>query len=214
MEPGLADELPAPQRLALAHAPRRASEATLAVFALDCRLAAFLRRGQEPLLAQMRLAWWRDRLAEDPGKWPQGDPLLELLGSWDRPASLGPLVDGWECLLGETLGAQAIDTFAAGRAAAFAALAAELRVADTAAKCAGRTWALADLAANLSDPAERQQVVAQAAGTDARLPKDRALRPLAILGGLGRRAIMRGGRPLLEGRGAALVAMRVGLFGR
>lgn len=166
------------------------------------------------MLAQMRLAWWRDRLSENPTDWPPGDPLLALLQRWRDPAVLSPLVDGWEHLLGETLERPDIDNFAAGRGAAFAGLAGELGAPDAAAASSGRVWALADLAANLSDPAEQADVLALAASESASLPRARGLRSLAVLGALGRRAISRGGRPLLEGRGAALTVMRVGLFGR
>ena len=38
--------------------------------------------------------------------------------------------------------------------------------------------------------------------------------PLAVLAGLGRRALRRGGGPLLDGRAAALLALRLGMFGR
>ena len=37
---------------------------------------------------------------------------------------------------------------------------------------------------------------------------------LAVLGALGLRALKRGGRPLMEGRGAALVALRAAMLGR
>ncbi|MXO59634.1 hypothetical protein GRI89_08780 [Altererythrobacter salegens] len=173
-----------------------------------------MRNAHEPLLAQVRIAWWRDRLGEPPGNWPQGDPVLDQLRGWRSPEALVSLVDGWEGLVDEALDAGVIERFAAGRTAAFAALADELGVRDAAAAQAGRNWALADLAANLSDPAERERVIAMASREDADLPRQPELRPLAILGALGRRSIVRGGRPLLEGRGAALVAMRVGMFGR
>ncbi len=149
-----------------------------------------------------------------PKTWPKGDPLLAELTQWRAPGALQPLVDGWEGLLAETLEADAVEGFAAGRAAAFAALADELGASDSAAASAGRSWALADLAGNLTDPTERETVLHLAATERARLPSHRALRPLAILGALGHRAVVRGGRPLLEGRGAALLAMRVGMFGR
>ncbi|WP_305096098.1 hypothetical protein [Croceibacterium aestuarii] len=214
MDHALVDELAEPQRLALAHARPGALEPILAVLALDARLAAFVRRGHEPLLAQVRIAWWRDRLGEPRAAWPKGDPLLAELTHWRAPDALLPLVDGWEGLLAETLDVAAVEGFAAGRAAAFAALAGELGASDPLAASAGRSWALADLAGNLTDPTERETVLRVAATGGARLPSHRALRPLAILGALGRRAIVHGGRPLLEGRGAALLAMRVGMFGR
>jgi phytoene synthase len=40
------------------------------------------------------------------------------------------------------------------------------------------------------------------------------LRPLTVLAGLARRSLARGGAPLLDGSGAILVAMRLGITGR
>ena len=99
MDAGLEAELSPPLRLALAWAPRHARPATLALFALDTRLAGFLRRATEPLPVQMRLAWWRDTLGAPPSAWPRGDPLLDELRTWAAPEGLVALVDGWEGLL-------------------------------------------------------------------------------------------------------------------
>jgi len=87
----LASELPPPQRLALAYAPARARPATLALLALDARLAAILRGRREPLAAQLRLAWWREMFARPPSDWPAGEPLLEALRGWRDPSGLAAL---------------------------------------------------------------------------------------------------------------------------
>ena len=210
----LMDELPAPQRLALAYAPRAARGATLALLALDARLAMILRRRGEPILAQMRLAWWRDMLGADKSSWPHGDAVLDRLAKWRDPATLVALVDGWEVLLADAFDRASIEQFAAGRAQAFGGLANELARDPAPAEACGRWWALGDLAANLSDPMERTLVLAVAAKLPScpRLP--RALRPLAVLSGLARRSLARGGRPLADGAGAALLAVRLGIAGR
>jgi phytoene synthase len=213
MAENLSEELPRPQRLALSYAPRAARRATLAVLALDARLGAVVRRRGEPVLAQMRLAWWRDTLGSPPQDWPRGDEVLGLLREWREPAALVPLVDGWEALLGQVLDAAAIEQFARGRAQAFAGLARELgEEPDSAAAC-GRLWALGDLAANLSQPGERMRAIAAARGLPRpRLP--RKLRPLAVLAGLAQRSLARGGTPLLDGPRAVLFALRLGIGGR
>lgn len=215
MDHVLLDELPTAQRLALAYAPGRAKPPTLALLALDARLAKTMQRKGEPVLAQMRFAWWRETLAKAPEQWPQGDEVLALLREWRDPAALAPLVDGWEMLLAESLDAAAIAEFAGGRGRAFGQLAAELG-ADADARAAtncGRIWALGDLAGNIADPAEREAVLEAAR----RLPPcgslPRALRPLAVLAGLAQRALGRGGTPLLDEPGAALLAMRLGITG-
>ena len=210
----LLDELPAAQRLALAYATATTRRPTLALLALDARLGAVLRRRGEPVLAQMRFAWWRDRLGSDPAAWPRGDAVLALLGEWRDPAALIPLIDGWEVLVGEVLDSAAIDAFADGRGEAFAALAREVEAPPAAAQTCGRTWGLADLAANLANPAERASVLAAAAALPPCPKLPRALRPLAVLGGLAQRALQRGGTPLLDGPAAALLAVRLGIVGR
>lgn len=213
MDAGLETDLSPALRVALAYAPARVRPATLSLLALDTRLAGFVRRGREPLPTQMRLAWWRDTLRAPQEEWPQGDPLLDLLRGWRAPLRLVALVDGWEQLLAEPFDREAITGFCEGRVQAWAALAEEIGARGDP-RPAARTWALADLAANLSDPGERA-AVAEAAGEQAFVPPaSRALRPLAVLGGLGRRSLARGGAPLLGGRMATLAALRLGMFGR
>jgi phytoene synthase len=214
MDPALDADLPDPLRLALAWTPRSTRRATLALLALDTRLAGFVRRGTEPLPVQMRLAWWRETLQAAPAAWPRGDPLLDELREWDTPAQLVELVDGWEGLLGEQLDAEAIRAFAAGRERAWTVLAKQIGIGEARAEEAARSWALADLATNVSDESERKLVLQESAGLRPQIPSERPLRPLAVLAALGRRALRRGGRPLLEGRGAGLLALRVGMFGR
>ena len=219
MSAELIHELPPPQRLALAYSPAAARTLTAGLLALDARIAGIVRQRGEVLMAQMRLAWWRDTLAKPAAGWPAGEPLLAQLTPWDgvRPA-LVDLVNGWEELLHDgPLPAAAMLRFARARAGAFAALAALLNngAAADAATRAGVTWALGDLVTGLSDPDERAHALDLArdhAGPVTRLP--RVLRPLTVLDGLARRSIRRGGAPMLDGGGAFLLAIRLGLTGR
>ena len=209
-----ANQLSPVNRLALSHAPVRARPATLALLVLDERLAAVLRVRREPIAAQLRLAWWRDVLAQPAAEWPRGEPVLDALRGWRDPTGLTALATGWEALLTESLTAAVIAEFVDGRAQGFACLVRELgvaRVDDAAA--AARLWALADLAAHLSDGEERALVVEQGRGlTLPVLPA--SLRSLAVLGGLGAAALRKGGAPLLDGPGSTLLALRIGLSGR
>lgn len=210
----LVEELPPAQRLALNYASRRARPATLALLALDARLAAILSQRREPIAAQLRLAWWRETLAKPSAQWPRGEPVLDALRGWRDTSTLAGLAEGWETLLAERLTGAAIAEFAAARGQAFACLAGELGVEATGGvEEAARIWALADLAAHLSDGAERALVVASGRGpAPPRLAAP--LRPLAVLAGLGARALRLGGGPLLNGPGSVLLALRIGLTGR
>ncbi|MFA7603004.1 MAG: squalene/phytoene synthase family protein [Novosphingobium sp.] len=206
----LLEALPPVQRLALAYAPARAREPTLALLALDTRLAGIVRNSHEPSLAQLRLAWWREQLRVPAAEWPRGEPLLMALRSWQgRHVALAALVDGWEYLTGAApLPDADMLAFAAGRGEAFAALADVVGAGHEAAARLGRRWALADLAANVSNAQERQ-VAARLLAAEARPPRvARALRPLAVLHGLALRRP--GSAPTLT----VLAALRLGLLGR
>lgn len=210
------ERLPAAQRLAAAYAPRRARPGTVAMLAFDARLAGVVRSAREPMLGQLRLAWWRDQLALDPDHRATGEPLLALLGIWPGNTEvLTALIDGWEGLLGEApLPAAPFEALAAARGMAWAALAHGLGEAAAApeAERAGCNWGLIDLARGLSDPQEQaavSEIVRQRDWRRARLTN--SLRPLAVLHALAARA--RGGGDLLSGPGAMLASIRVGLLG-
>lgn len=209
------DDLPPAERLALAYAPARNRSATLALLALDARLAAILRGRREPIATQLRLAWWREVLARPAAEWPGGEPVLDMLRGWSDPSCLAALPGGWEALLAEELTTDAIAEFVDGRGQAVACLARELRSPSPEdAAAAARVWALADLAANLSDGRERALVVecGRALPPPPRLP--RSLRPLAVLAALGAKALAQGGALLLTGPRSALLALRIGMTGR
>lgn len=191
-------------RLALSYAPKSARPLWLGLLGLDTRLAQVVREAREPLLAQIRLAWWRDRLAEPADHRPAGEPLLASLG--DKGAAFAPLVDGWEALLGDApLPQTAIGDFADGRARALGGLAELLGRPREASEQAGRSWALADLASRLSHPEECAHAAALAAypGIPS-LPRE--MRPLVVLHGLASRD--------RNGPITLLAAMRLGIFGR
>ena len=214
----LLEGLPLAQRLALSYAPTRARHDTLTLLALDTRLAEILRQKSEVLFAQLKLAWWRDRLGEPPARWPGGEPLLDRLAIWRSDlAPLVELVDGWEELLAESLEPRGMKAFAQGRAAAWGVLAGQLGQTRAApnAEQAGREWALADLTLHLGawPEAERARDVALAEPWLALdLPRD--LRPLAVLRGLAARALRQGASEVLDGPRAAMLALRIGLLGR
>jgi 15-cis-phytoene synthase len=213
----LIEVLPPLQRLALAYAPAPVRQPWIAVLALDARLAGILRSSREPMLAQLRFAWWREQLASGGAAASRsGDPLLAVLASWPaEPSALSKLVDGWEAMTGNApLPRSAYQALAEARAGAFAALADSPACAAEALRM-GRNWSLADIAAGLSDASERRDALDLARAQDwrqARLP--RSLRPLAILHGLAARGFRRDDRAAALSPAAMLTAIRIGLLGR
>ncbi|WP_375290164.1 hypothetical protein [Qipengyuania sp.] len=203
-------------KLALSTA-RPSDRATYAaLFALDERLSKAIAATGEVMLAQIRLAWWRDELAKDP-ETAAADPLLTGLRKFfgSEAGRLADLVDGWEAaLVGEDELARC-EQFAAGRASAFALLSEVVGEESQASEAsrAGRLWAMADLASGIAG-GELAGVAPELAGADRALSLPRALRPVAVVGGLARRALRRRGAPLLGDRMSPLAALRLGLLGR
>lgn len=193
MEPSAGDiELSPPERLAVLYAPWAAQVLWEGFLLLDRRLADAAREGRDPLMIQLRLAWWRDRFEQPASEWPQGEPLLALLRAWDgeRPA-LRALVDGWEArIVGEDGGA-------------------ELGRARVEAVCA-----LARLSGVRPDETVRRAAAEwlglEPAGVRAPILSGR-LRPLVILRGMAlREAAGRPGGPVRD----FLAILRLGLIGR
>jgi phytoene synthase len=190
--------LPPELRLALAYAPAAQRPLQLAAFALDTKLAGIVGTAREVLLAQIKLAWWRERLAETPAQRPRGEPLLAALAGWSGPVDpLLALIDGWEAMLDPD--EPNLLALAEGRAALGRGLAIQAG-APAAAEAAGSAlhgWSLASMGQ---------------CGELAALKLPRQLRTLAVLHGLARRR--RGAMPLLEGPLALAAALRIGMIGR
>lgn len=217
MTPDSPEILPPEADLALAWSPPKVRAPLSIAFQLDRRLARIVARTSEPMLGQMRLAWWRAALGQPVAERPRGDAVLDAIAvHWaGREAALIAMVDGWEVLVtAETLNETAIAAFGAQRGAFFGAVLDDLAPRSQArAAAAGRCWALADAAASVSDKSEQALLIAAALAdrpAAGRLPP--ALRGLAVIESLALRALRRGGRPLLEGRGASLAALRAAIF--
>lgn len=209
--------LPPERRIALKLTSPSLRPALRALLMLDARLGEIVSRAREPLLGQIRLAWWRERLADSTSSPSSGDPLMaSITADWPGQASdLAPLADAWEELLGNApLADAAIHRFATGRGAAFAALARfACKGASAAAGQAGERWALADFGFRTSSAQERASAIRLARGLPPTRHLPRSLRGIAVLDGLAARSVARE-EPLLAGRGGALAALRLGIFGR
>lgn len=199
------------RRLALSYAPRTSRSLFLGLYALDARLAVIVRAAGEPALAQLKLAWWRERIAASPAQRPRGEPVLAGLELWgNESAALAALVDGWEHQLGDD--PQSLDSilaFAQARAGACAALA-RLTGADPAmAGRAGHAWGLLDIAALQGPSASLRAAADNADWHRPALP--RSLRPLLIHFGLAKRS---NDRNFAAGDARdLLLAVRLGLLG-
>lgn len=181
------------QRLALSYAKTAEKKRIDWLFQLDCRLGDNLRQTREPMLAQLRLAWWRDMFLKDPGEWPRGEMLFTIAGELEReqPAIVAEsvsIIDGWEHLLDDLPWSEAtIAAYADLRGGTLFRLAAGTERDDPAAEsvnAAGAAWAAWDAAANAPD--QQSAACAIAAGR-AHLVRFRAnggrlaSRPLSIL---------------------------------
>ena len=212
------ESLPPPQRVALGYATAATQAAWTALIGFDLRLAATVATASEPMLAQIRLAWCRETLEFPREMRPAGDALLDALGqhlSGAEPLLIG-LAEAWELLLEPPpMARRSLDRYLDLRAAAYAGLGARFGLDPTPSTAAAKWWVLGDTLAHLSNPEERALALSLADELpEKHLPLARPMRPLAILGALGKRAVKAGGTGLLSDRPGALLALRVGIFGR
>lgn len=185
--------------LATLYAPPAARAGMLALHALDLELAEVARSTTEPMLGQIRLAWWREQLQSlDAGGRP-AHPVLGALVDAALPAgisgaSLEPFEDAWLAVLDADIAAHA-----EARARLFEALLSLLLVAPPAAlaksvRRLGAGWAIVDIAR--TGRAVDAALLARAADLLAPAKLPRAARPLAALAALARRDLgeLRAGR--------------------
>ena len=212
---GLAGECGELGRLALSLSPGSAQDIFAVTLALDERLARIVGSVSEPMLGQLRLAWWRDRLSEPVESRPRGDVVLDAAEAWDgHETGLIALVDGWEAVLVENDASSKAAGLANGRAAAFAEIARMTGNANHsgAAERHGSAWAFATIAAVSQ---EKQDLLSAYRDRGTPIPPlPRTLRPLALIGRLSDRALRRGGAAILGDRLSPLVAARIGFLGR
>jgi phytoene synthase len=97
-------ELAGPQRLAIAYAPKVAGAQLAWLLRFDQRLGAILVRAKEPMIVQLRFAWWRDAFHKPFAERPSGEPLIAELLAFNCPPLIQTalaLVDAWELMVGE-----------------------------------------------------------------------------------------------------------------
>ncbi|SMF73230.1 phytoene synthase [Allosphingosinicella indica] len=183
--------------MALTYASVSVREALGALWALDAALAAALGGGREPMIARIKLAWWRDALEALDTRPPPPQPELQaaagLVEKGLSGAKLGALAEGWALLADPAqLDEATLQAFADQRGAQLFWLAATLIGDNRLPPGAGAAWALADLARH-SSKREEAAMALKLAGRrtpDARWPA--RLRPLGMLDALARRDAARG----------------------
>jgi phytoene synthase len=177
---GIPSQLPPPANLAVAYTPVVFRPAFTLLLQLDMRFADIVRKAREPMIAQIKLAWWRDAFVAEPALRPKGEPLLQSLGACGESiklSALQDLVSAWELLLGEgEWAAQDVETHAALRGRAIFGSYAAWIDEGCDINALSHQWALDAL--RLEFPSK---FVALDNQPHPALPKGRKLRPLSIL---------------------------------
>ncbi len=183
------------RQLALAYVPASRRPAVEALWRLDATLGAVLATGSQPLISQMRLAWWREALERLDRAPPPAEPVLQALAAHVLPtvsgAELAAMEEGWLVLLAdEALTGEELSRYAERRGGLLFALTARL-LGETRFPVgrAGARWALADLARRSR---RADEVKSPPAGPKMKWPK--RLRPLGMLAMLAGRDLERPGR--------------------
>jgi 15-cis-phytoene synthase len=173
------DDLLPPERLAIAYAPVAVRTAFSLLLRFDNRFAHIAGQPGEPLIKQMKLAWWRDAVAADPDTRPKGERLLGLLSQTDIPdvpKLASTLVNAWEMLVvDEVWSSNGLEEFAKQRAKVIFGGYASMAGIDAAIDDIGADWALDDLQRRFGNRVSTHSVATSA------LPTERKLRPLTIL---------------------------------
>ncbi|MBJ7442386.1 MAG: hypothetical protein JHD35_25665 [Sphingopyxis sp.] len=138
--------------------PRERRAVIAALWAFADRLTRLLIDAREPLIGQIKLAWWRDMaamLAGDPEGLPKGEPLLaELTATWAGQDGLDTLVDAGEAML--------LAEDAADRRAAAADFGAHLFALSGGDADGGRRWGLLWGASVQAEGQEARELLAAA----------------------------------------------------
>lgn len=192
MPDGFADTPPLASLLS-AYAGRSASWHRL-VWMLDARLADIVRKVSEPMIAQIRLAWWQEALADVTGVKGKGEPLVDAMreAGLAPPCGLSAWLDGWDALIGEP----DLNAYSSGRGGGlFQALAAEPDAPDWLLQ-AGAVWALWDLSGHARNARLAEEAIEHAGRRllDTNPPWPAAWRPMRMAYALAHQDVKRGRR--------------------
>jgi phytoene synthase len=202
--------------LALAYVPTARRPAVEALWRLDAALASVLSTGKEPLISQIRLAWWREALEKLDREAAPSEPVLRALAAHVVPAGIGgaelsAMEAGWAMLLSaEPLSEADLALYASARGGLLFRYTARLLGEPSpgpGVEAGGGAWALIDLARHSTDAAD-SEAAAQAARAVQPVRWPARLRPLGMLAALaGRDAEPE--RPHWEPQGAPVRMLRM-----
>jgi phytoene synthase len=180
------------RRLALAYVPAAHRPAVEALWNLDAALASVLSTGREPMISQIRLAWWREALEKLDREKAPAEPVLRSLAEHVLPAGisgaeLSAMEAGWAMLLSpEPLSAADLELYASARGGLLFRCTARLLgepLPSPEVEAGGAAWALIDLARHSTDAPDSDAAAAAARSIGAwRWPA--RLRPLGMLAAL------------------------------
>ena len=193
--------LGADRTLALSYIPARNRAALAALFAIDAAMGDVVRTSSDPMLGQIRLAWWRERLEElDQGVVP-AEPRLQAVAEALIPKGISgrdaaALEGGWLKLFTPFPWDVSVVEILWFRGRLLFGLGAKLLSrTDDRIEAAGGLWAIMDAARHCSDPPSRKilmtegRTLARGLGGTKVEP---ALRPLSILAALAIRDLAKG----------------------
>ncbi len=183
------EPLSAPKQLALAYAKGEIRMVLTLLLTLDVRFASIIRDGREPLIGQMRLAWWNDVITKPAVLRPKGEPLLQQLAVLEQlgfeealQTAMMKLVAAWDLLLAHETWSQSILLEHANyrSQAVFSAYENMLGQGEGATN-SGVKWALHDLATLGISGDGRTAAITSAIQSLAQTKPPRRLKPLSVL---------------------------------
>lgn len=182
------DDIGAERRLALQYAaPDRRHDLALP-WQLDARLRRVWTAAREPMIAEIKLAWWQERLdALRDGDVPPEPLLRHLAGAAAIDTrNLVRMAKGWRALFADELSADTLREHAELRGGGLVCAAASALGGETVTPMllAGEGYALVDLATTRADEAERRALFAAARDRfehAGRIVWPRPLRPLGMI---------------------------------
>ena len=196
-----------------------------ALFGIDAAMGDVVRTSSDPMIGQIRLAWWRERLEElDQGKGAPAEPRLQAVSNDLIPGGVSgrdaaALEGGWLKLFTPfPWDISVVEALWFRGRLLFGLSAKLLGGTNDRIEAAGGLWAVTDVARRCSDPQSRSLLIREA-GTLARgqggTKIDSSLRPLSMLTAVAIRDLAKGEPLEREGSPARAAAMlRHRLFGK